>query len=80
MTIWIQIRSFLILKFAHVRISSDFCKQFGPRSGPTASHDRMQKVLNSHGQENQFFNDRHKIIANNIFGNYFMGTVLANTC
>ena len=26
----------------------------------------MQKVLNSHGQENQFFNDHHKIIANNI--------------
>ena len=44
----------------------NLCKQFGPRPGPTASQDRMQRVLNSHGQENQFFNDRHKIIANNI--------------
>ena len=26
----------------------------------------LQKVLNSHGQENQFFNDHHKIIANKI--------------
>ena len=38
-----------------------------------ASQDRMQKVLNSHGQENQFFNDHHKIIANNIFKSCFYG-------
>ena len=28
----------------------NLCKQFGPRSGPTACQDRM--CLNSHGQEN----------------------------
>ena len=69
---WIQIRSLLILKLKHSilrmyvlqRLLSsvdNLCKQFGPRSGPTAGQDRMQ-VLNSHGQENQFFNDHHKTI------------------
>ena len=40
----------------HVRICSGFCRLL----------ITYAKVLNSHGQENQFFNDRHKIIANNI--------------
>ena len=33
----------------------------------------MQKVLNFHGQENQFLNDHHKIIANNIINSRFYG-------
>ena len=33
------------------------------------------KVLNSHGQENQFFNDRHKIIANNSIKSRELGKI-----
>ena len=63
------------MKPAHVRISSDFCCLLITYANSLEpDHDRrqvriacalfgyllMQKVLNSHGQENQFFNDGHK--------------------
>ena len=65
----------------HVRISSDFCRlliTYASSLDPDQDQRQvriacalfgyllMQKELNSHGQENQFFNDHHKIIANNI--------------
>ena len=52
----------------------NLCKQFGPRSGLRASQDRVQRVLNSHGQENQLgiiihsFNVREQVrIKNNYY-------------
>ena len=60
-------------KPVHVRISSDFCcllityaNSLDPDQNRGQVRFACKKVVNFHGQENQFFNDRHKIIANNI--------------
>ena len=52
-------------KATHVRICSDFCRLLITYAN-SLDLDQDRMCLYSHGQENHFFNDRHKIIANNI--------------
>ena len=70
-------------KPAHVRISNDFCRLLITYANSLdPDQNRMQNILNSHGQENQFFNDRHKIIADNIIKSRgkFLWQLSANIC